>query len=217
MLRAAGYDGSQPFLDPFCGSGTLVIEAAHIARGIAPGRRRLVSGGAGFAFLRSPAHDPTAFQVWLSALDTATRARASAPLPPLVGTDLDAALLDRARRNATRAGVDEDVRLVRRDALDATPPGPGTLLVCNPPYGERLGEVDALGDLYAGFGDTLKQRFAGCTAWMLLGEKAHLARLRLNPTRRVVLFNGPIECRFVRLDLYDGSRRGAESPVETTD
>ncbi len=212
MLRAAGYDGTQPFLDPFCGSATLVIEAAHIARGVYPGRARLAPGAAGFAFLRARAHDPTAFQVWLSALDAATRARAAAPLPPIVGGDLDAALLDRARSNATRAGVADDVRLVRRDALESTPPGAGTLLVCNPPYGERLGEVDALGDLYAGFGDTLKQRFAGCTAWMLVGQKAHLARLRLNPARRVVLFNGPIECRFVRLDLYDGTLRGEAGP-----
>ena len=123
------------------------------------------------------------------------------------GGDSDARVLDRARRNATRAGVADDVRVVRRDALDAEPVGAGTLVVTNPPYGDRMGEVETLGGLYAAFGDTLKRRFAGSTAWLLVGHRDHLARLRLNPQRRYEVYNGPIECRFVRIDLYDGSLR----------
>ena len=207
LLRLTQYDGTQPLLDPFCGSGTFLVEAAQIARGVHPGRARLAPSGVGFAFTRARSHDPSAFARWLAALDDETRARASSPLSPILGGDSDARVLDRARRNATRAGVADDVRVVRRDALDAEPIGAGTLVVTNPPYGDRMGEVEALGGLYAAFGDTLKRRFAGSTAWLLVGHRDHLARLRLNPQRRYEVYNGPIECRFVRIDLYDGSLR----------
>lgn len=207
LLRLTGYDGTQPLLDPFCGSGTFLVEAAQTARGVHPGRARLAPGGAGFAFLRARAHDPSAFALWLAGRDGEARARAGIALPPIVGGDADARVLERARRNATRAGVADDVRVVRRDALDAEPVGVGTLVVTNPPYGDRMGELGALGDLYAAFGDALKRRFAGSTAWLLVGHRDHLARLRLNPQRRVEVYNGPIECRFVRIDLYDGSLR----------
>ncbi len=200
VLLLAGYDGTQPLLDPMAGTGTIAIEAALMATNSAPCLRRR------FACERWPVHAP--------ALLAAERQRASGERRPapfaIVAGDRDPRAVAAALRNAREAGVADAVDVVERDALDLTPPGPGTLIVCNPPYGERLGETGALTELYRGLGDAFKRRGTGATAWLLVGNPALAKAVGLRPSRRIVLFNGPIECRLLRYDLYEGSRERSE-------
>jgi putative N6-adenine-specific DNA methylase len=204
VLLLAGYDGAQPFLDPMAGTGTIAIEAALIATNSAPGLRRR------FACERWPLH--------AAALLDAERERAAGARRPapsaIVAGDRDVRAVAAARRNAREAGVADAVEVVERDALELTPPGPGTLIVSNPPYGERLGDAGDLTELYRGLGDAFKRRGAGATAWLLVGNPDLAKAVGLRPSRRIVLFNGPIECRLLRYDLYEGSRdRHEDGPL----
>lgn len=194
ILRLAGYDGERPLADPMCGSGTLAVEAALIATRTAPGLGRR------FAFERWPGVDPAPLR---RARERAIEARRTAPAP-ILASDADPRAVDAARRHARAAGVGEAVRVERRDVRDLDLP-PGWLVVANPPYGRRLGEVESLREVYAAIGDALKRGATGCTAWLLVGEPELARSIGLRTSRRVVLFNGPIECRLLRFDLYQGS------------
>jgi putative N6-adenine-specific DNA methylase len=158
MVLASGWRAERPFADPFCGSGTIAIEAAMIARRIAPGRHRA------FAFERWPSFDPAAWR--------ALRARAegevlAAAPGPIVAADRDAGAVAATRENAARAGVAADV-LVREAPLSAfEPPGERGTLVTNPPYGVRIGEETRLRDLYATLGRLARQRLDGWTLALL--------------------------------------------------
>lgn len=197
LLLLAGYDGSQPFLDPMCGSGTIAAEAALIATRTAPGHRRR------FSIERLPVHDRRLLATIRRRADDKRRQ----PPQPIAASDNDARILRWARQNLERAGVLAHVRLQREDFRQLTPPAHGALIVSNPPYGHRLGEVERLGPLYHELGDTLKRRAAGCTAWLLVGSGELAREIGLKTSRRIVLFNGPIECRFLRFDLYEGSKK----------
>jgi len=199
ILLLAGYDGSQPLLDPMTGTGTFAVEAALIATRTAPGLGRR------FAFERWPGCDRDRLQQLRTSLHGA---RVAAP-QPVVARDLDPRAVAAARRNAREAGVAAAVTVELGDAREPRPPGPGALIVANPPYGVRLGERADLAALYRALGDGLKRHAAGCSAWLLVGDPALAKEIGLRPTRRIPLFNGPIECRLLRYDLYEGSRRGA--------
>lgn len=152
FLRACGYDGAEPVLDPMCGSGTIPIEAAEIALGLAPGRAR------GFAFETLASFDAAA---WAALRAAATPRETTVRVH---GMDRDAGAVETSRANAARAGV-EGIAAFHRQPLSAFAPpadcaGPGLVLV-NPPYGERIGERDALFALYATLGRVLRERFAG--------------------------------------------------------
>ena len=205
VLLLAGYDGSQPFVDPMCGTGTIAIEAALVATRRAPGLHRRFACER-WRFL------PAAL---LREEREAARAQRRAARQPVVGSDHDPRAVDAARRNADAAGVADVVRVERRELAALEPPGPGALIVANPPYGVRLGDADELPELYRAIGDALKTRGAGCTAWLLVGDPALAGRIGLRPQRRIVLFNGPIECRLLRFDLYrgDGRRRDEDAPA----
>jgi putative N6-adenine-specific DNA methylase len=204
VLLLTGYDGSQPFLDPMCGTGTLAVEAALIATGSAPGL------GRSFACER-----------WAEASVTDVRelrAEAHRHRRParaaIVGSDIDSRAVAAGARNAQEAGVGAEVRFDQRDVRELSPPGEGAIIVANPPYGHRLGRDSDLASLYAEIGDALKRRAAGCTAWILVGDPELAKRIGLRPKRRVVLYNGPIECRLLGFDLVQGrlpARGGAEA------
>lgn len=197
LLLLADYDGARPLLDPMCGSGTLAAEAALIASRTAPGLERA------FAAERWPFHDPALLE------DEKRRARGLSRTPPAViaASDVDAKMVATTTRNLRRARQLRFVSIDRADVRDLKPPGPDTLIVANPPYGHRLGELEELRPLYRALGDALKQRAAGCTAWLLVGARELANEIGLKASRRIVVFNGPIECRFLRYDLYAGSRR----------
>jgi putative N6-adenine-specific DNA methylase len=199
-LLLAGYDGTAPFLDPMCGSGTIAIEAALIATGTAPGLQR------GFAFQRWWFHDPV---LWAGLVERARASSRRAPAP-IHASDVDEAAVRATGRHARRAGVGEWIEVQRRDARQFSLPGPGTVILTNPPYGERLGERDRLRPFYRELGDALKTRAVGATAWLLVGDRELAKEVGLRASRRIPLFNGPIECRLLRFDLFAGPapRRG---------
>lgn len=205
VLAATGWDAEAeeplPLVDPFCGSGTLVIEAAQRLLRLAPGRLRR------FAFERLLPHDAAR---WAAVRDEARAAERTWPAgraPRVYGSDVAFRMVDFARRNAARAGVLPAVELRGGDALQRRPPvaGPG-LLVLNPPYGERIGAAGVAGALGADeFWQQLaahwKRHWGGWTAWILSPDPGLPGRLRLKASRRVPLYNGPIECRLLRFDL----------------
>jgi 23S rRNA (guanine2445-N2)-methyltransferase / 23S rRNA (guanine2069-N7)-methyltransferase len=198
-----------PFLDPMCGSGTLPIEAAMMAAHIAPGRARPY-----FGFLGWRGHDAG---LWarLRAEAAEREIRDAKRLPPVHGYDAAAAAVRAALANVERAGLRGRVHVEKRELMRCEPvvvrgrsPRAG-ILVVNPPYGERLGEVEALGELYATLGDLLRRKFAGWTGYVLSGNPALSKRIGLRTTRRHVLYNGAIECRLLVYPI-------SSEPVRTT-
>ena len=203
MLMWSGYDGTGPILDPFCGSGTILIEAALMARHIAPGLLRL-RNGLGFAFQRWVEHPIGAFE----RLEGGLREEVLDSAPePILGADIDPGVLARARRNSERAQVRDCIKFARRDARETRPGAQAGHLVTNPPYGERLGEFNELMTLMSEFATTLKHFYTGWSAHILLSDPKLLKQLGLKPKRKRVVHNGPIECRLATIELYAGTRR----------
>jgi putative N6-adenine-specific DNA methylase len=199
VLLLAGYDGTAPFADPFCGSGTLCIEAALIASRTAPGLVRKSP----FGFERWPDFRDRTF----GRVTGEARAEVRRAPSPIRGTDSDGRALIAARDNAAAAGVAEMVRFDRRDARDFVPPGPRCLVVSNPPYGDHAGAGEDLAALYRGFGDALKKNAGGATACLLCGNPALAKCVGLRPSRRVPLWNGPMECRLLEYRMVEGEYR----------
>ena len=217
MLAAAGWQGRAEdgaLLDPCCGAGTIAIEAAQIACAIAPGLNRR------FAFERL-APWRTHLGEW-KALLAAARARIHASAVPIFAGDVSFRMTDFAVRNAERAGVKGAIEFKTADALQRAPPAPRGTLILNPPYGERIGAkgsgqggredfepgTGSSADFYAGLAAHWKRHYAGWTAWVLSPEPKLPSMMRLKESRRVPLWNGPIECRLLRFDMVAGSARG---------
>lgn len=198
LVALSGWQGDTPFLDPMCGTGTIAIEAALGALRVAPGLLR-----DGFAFQRWPGYRKG---VWEGLLREAHAARLPALPAPVVASDVSHSVLAMARENARRAGVAELIDFRQHAIAElAPPPGPGVLLF-NPPYGKRLGDVESLKGLYREIGDVMKKRCAGYSAFLFTGNLELAKSVGLKASRRIVLFNGPIECRLLRYELYRGSR-----------
>jgi putative N6-adenine-specific DNA methylase len=198
LLLLADYDGSRPLLDPMGGTGTFAAEAAMIATRLAPGLYRH------FAFERWPDHRQ---DLLVKARRDLEARRRPAPCP-IVSADHDPKALKVAKQNLGVAGVSDWVDVVLGEATTMETPGEESLIVINPPYGKRLGEAGALGGLYSALGDRLKAIGGNSTAWILAGNRELSKKIGLKASRRIPIFNGPIECRWMRFDLYEGSRRG---------
>jgi putative N6-adenine-specific DNA methylase len=216
MIAASGWaDGDEallPLYDPCCGSGTIAIEAAQIACNIAAGSLRR------FAFEK---YLPFQAHVW-SAIQAEARDNEIRPTPeqcPIVyGSDVAHRMVDFAERNAQRAGVAGLIEFRGGDALQRLPPcaGPGVMLV-NPPYGERI-EVAGVagreqahtengGEFFSQLSAHWKKHYPGWTAWVLTPDLKLPSKMRLKESRRVPMWNGPIECRLFRFDMVKGSAR----------
>jgi putative N6-adenine-specific DNA methylase len=188
MLAGAGYDPARPLVDPMCGSGTIAIEAALVARGLALGVTR------DFAAERWP---ETPADLWDHARrEAGANARPRAPAP-ILACDRDAGAIAAARENAARAGVEHDIefRVAPLSALEP-PPDPG-LLIANPPYGVRVGETKALRDLFARFGQVARTRCAGWRVALLSANRALEAQVRLPFEERFRTSNGGIPVRLM--------------------
>jgi 23S rRNA (guanine2445-N2)-methyltransferase / 23S rRNA (guanine2069-N7)-methyltransferase len=184
------------FVDPMCGSGTLAIEAAMIAADRAPGLDRKHYG-----FLKWAQHDP---KIWKSLVQEAMDREIQDPekLPKILGSDRDFQAINAARANVERAGLSDIIKIEKRDALEAEATGPKGLIVLNPPYGERMGDVEELKPLYKGIGDTFKKKFQGWGGYVFTGSPDLAKVVGLKASRRFVLFNGALECRLLKYDLY---------------
>jgi len=187
----------ESFYDPFCGSGTLLLEAAGIAQQRAP-----ALGRESFGFVGWSGHQP---DVWRELQEEARAKLLPIEEIPnlLAGGDVDRRSIRDARANFSRLGVASLVEVVKGDMRSLAPPpdAPPGLLVANPPYGERLGDPEALMGLYQEFGDRLRREFLGWHAGVIVANKFHAGALGLKPSARRPVFNGPIECRFLEFPI----------------
>ena len=212
LLALSGWTPSAPLADLFCGSGTIVIEAASIAAKRPPGLDRR------FAFEQLKGFDSHA---WRRLKDGARAAIADAAPANLVGSDISTRVIDQAIANAKLAGLQawlDDGRLHFNavDARVAVPSAETGMIVTNPPYGEQSAPRSAsVGDMMRNVGDRLKQNFAGWEAWFLSSDRQLPRQMRLQETRKAVLFNGPIECRFFRFELVAGGYRPRASAAKS--
>lgn len=189
LLLGAGWDQRTPLVDPFCGSGTIPIEAALIARRIAPGRNRA------FRFLNWPTFDPAAWERVRTRAQEAERPSAGVVI---VGSDRSRWALRAATANAGRAGVASDVQFERAEVPEVhPPPGEPGWLITNPPYGVRLGERDELRQLYTDLGSVLRERFAGWHVGMLSTDHRLDSQLRIPLLERFRTSNGGIRVHFL--------------------
>ena len=195
ILQLTGWKPEEALLDPMCGGGTLLIEAAAMARGRAPGAKR------SFAFEQLAAHDAALWE------RVKREAHGEETAPCLYGSDIDAKALSAARRNLAEAGVERWVTLERADVLERLPPASTGVMVMNPPYGERMGSTEELARFYPRLGDALKQRFAGWRCYIFTADLRLPQLIRLQPARRIPLWNGALECRLYEFRIVAGSHR----------
>jgi putative N6-adenine-specific DNA methylase len=204
LLMLAGWTPEVPLLDPFCGSGTIAIEAALMASHRAPGLDRR------FGFERLAGFDAAAWRELkaqaMAAIDDSVAAR-------IAGADISTRVVETARGNARLAGLQawlEDGRLsfAAGDARAAQPVAAGGMIVTNPPYGEQSAPKSAtVPALMRNFGDRMKESFAGWTAWLLSADRDLPRQMRLHETRKTVLYNGALECRLFRFEMVAGQYR----------
>ena len=198
--QAVRSEGAADFalLDPMCGSGTLPIEAAQIAAEIAPGLARDY-----FGFLGWLGHVPA---VWKRLLVEAEerQIRDRKRLPKIVGYDGDFRVVRTAIANVERAGLRQMIHIEKRDFSACERIAEQGIFVVNPPYGERLGEVEELRGLYGALGDAMKNKFHGWEGYVFTASPELAREVGLKPARRTVLFNGALECRLLRYELFRG-------------
>ena len=204
LVALSGFDGSTPFVDPMCGSGTIVAEAAMVAANQPPGLHRE------FGFQRWPDFDAGAWsgirQQALNELRT--------PAHPIVGADIDELTVRLAEITLDRAGLRKYVTFYTGPFQQLIVPPPtapeeGGTMIMNPPYEMRMQTGDIEG-LYAEIGDTLKQHWQGYSAWIISGNPDAVKSVGLRTTRKIPLMNGPVEVRYCRYDLYEGSKKNVE-------
>ncbi|MBD0363515.1 MAG: RNA methyltransferase [Coleofasciculus sp. C3-bin4] len=194
LLDMAEWEPSLPFLDPLCGSGTLPLEASLKALNIAPGLFRMQ-----FAFERWPDFDEA---LWEQLLKEAENSEISELKVPIVGSDRDSDILKQARINAQQCGLADKVKFTQTELSQVEAPADSGVIICNPPYGERIGDAKELGDLYKLLGDVFKQRFKGWTAFVLTGNKELAKRVGLKASRRIPVYNGALACTLLKYELY---------------
>ncbi len=198
LIRLSGWKPGEPFLDPMCGAGTILVEAAEMALDLAPGRDRA------FGFEKLTRFDAAA---WGRLRDKA-RARGKAPVPLSIhGSDLYGRMLDQAKANLKEMGLEGVVQLKQANLLELSAPAPTGFIVTNPPYGVRIGEKEALDKFYPELGHLLKQKFAGWNAYIFSGDPDLPKLIRLAATKRTPLYNGAIECRLYEYRIVAGANR----------
>ncbi|MGH8667092.1 MAG: THUMP domain-containing class I SAM-dependent RNA methyltransferase [Burkholderiales bacterium] len=208
ILQIAGWHPHAPLLDPMCGGGTFLLEAATIALGIAPGTNR------GFAFERLSTYDA---RLWREVRETADAARQPLGPLPIHGSDHDRKAVNATRDALRRAGIEAAVSLQQIDILEASAPAPNGILVANPPYGVRIGEQEALAAFYPKLGDRLKRHFAGWRCCFFTADTRLPKLIGLKPARRTPLYNGALECRLYAFDIVSGSMRARSRTVAQAD
>jgi putative N6-adenine-specific DNA methylase len=203
LLRLAHWQPGMTLLDPMCGGGTIVMEAALMALDIAPGLKRTVG------FQKLGWYDgPT----WQRIKQSAQR-RARAPVAVAIhASDNDPIALGHCIANFEAAGLAPALVVERADALARTAPDDVGIIVSNPPYGVRLADEDALAEFYPLLGDALKRRFSGWTAYLLSADPRLPKLIGLKASRRTVLYNGALECRLLEYRMVAGSARSRPAP-----
>ena len=202
IIRLSGWQPGTPLIDPMCGSGTFLIEAAQMALNIAPGAGREF----GFQRLKN-------FQLgaWKDMLDAAMDAEKPAEFAEIYGSDISPVSVRAALANLDRAGLLPAVKLSSGDILEIEAPprreDQAGIMIANPPYGERLSEQDELAAFYPQLGSALKRNFAGWNCYLLTADMRMPKLMRLTPSKKTPLYNGAIECRLFEFKMVAGSNR----------
>ena len=205
MILLSGWDKKSTFIDPMCGSGTLLIEAGLMARNIPPGIFK----------------DHFGFQKWKNynaALWEKIREEAKANIKEseakIIGGDAVFRVIEKARNNITRAGLDGDIIITNKRFEEHKPSDEGGTVIINPPYGERL-EMEDINGFYKLIGDTLKKNFTGYDVWIISSNKEAMKKIGLAASKRLIVWNGPLECKFHKFEMYRGTKdpRKMEQPT----
>ena len=203
IIRLSGWQPGMPLLDPMCGSGTFLTEAAQMALNIAPG-----AGGRSFGFPRLKNFQ---LGVWKDMLDEAMDAEKPAAFAGIYGSDISPVSVRAALANLDRAGLLPAVKLSSGDILEIEAPvrdeGETCIMIANPPYGERLSEQEELAAFYPQLGSALKRNFAGWNCYLLTADMRMPKLMRLTPSKKTPLYNGAIECRLFEFKMVAGSNR----------
>lgn len=196
LIKLSGWKCNTNFLDPMCGSGTILIEAGLIAFNIAPGLKR------SFGFQNWKDYDET---LWTSLLGEALTKKRDFN-HKILGSDLSEDAIEVAADNIENAGLEDDIRIRKVSVLDRTrPDGDAGIIVMNPPYGERIGERVEL--LYKMIGSKLKSDFEGYDVWIISSNKDALKQVGLQTSRKMTVYNGGLECKFQKYEMYRGSKK----------
>jgi putative N6-adenine-specific DNA methylase len=196
LVKLSDWDTVTPLFDPMCGSGTLLIEAAMLAKNMPAGFFREEWG-----FMKWKDFDPV---LWAKVKEEAN-VLISETRPQMHGSDRAERAIESARENLKFTNLYEDITLEVKSFEDSNPPFEKGFIISNPPYDERLQIEDSL-VFYKMIGDTLKRKYAGYTAWMISSDLETIKFIGLRPSRRIPVFNGPLECRFIKFDLFEGKK-----------
>jgi putative N6-adenine-specific DNA methylase len=193
-VQWTGWKGEVPLIDPLCGSGTLPLEASLMALGIAPGLFR-----ESFGFQTWPNFDAA---LWDDLCQEADASHGGELKTLIWGCDRDESVIQQAQGNAERCGLADQIQFFVQELEDLAAPADQGYILCNPPYGERLGQDENLAVFYRQLGDVLKQRFKGWTAFVLSGNKDLARTIGLKSAQRWAVHNGSIPCQWMKYELY---------------
>ena len=198
ILKLSGWQVGTPLLDPMCGSGTFLLEAAMVALDMAPGYKR------SFGFETLNNFEPT---TWSKLKNMAASKVKPVTFQKIYGSDIDLRAVRIAKKNLEDAGLLAAVQLSQQDIVNLLPPAESGVMVANPPYGVRIGEDEELTQLYPKIGESLKRKFAGWNTYFLTNDLRMPKLMRLTPSKRTPLYNGPLECRLFEIKMVAGSNR----------
>jgi 23S rRNA (guanine2445-N2)-methyltransferase / 23S rRNA (guanine2069-N7)-methyltransferase len=184
-------------IDPMCGSGTIPIEAALMAADIAPGLARTHWGFTGWL-----GHVPKIWERLLAEARDRAQAGLAGKLPRIVGYDEDFRAVRVALQNLEKAGLRGKIHVEKRELSACDPVSEAGLIILNPPYGERMGDIERLQSLYTQIGDTFKKRFKNWQGYVLTSSPELMKSIGLKASRKIVIYNGALECRFLKYELY---------------
>jgi putative N6-adenine-specific DNA methylase len=199
VVLATGWSGNGNFINPMCGSGTLAIEAAFVGLDRAPG---LLRGNYGFMHLKG--FDESSWKVLRRKTRAASKDQSNGRI---IATDISQQAVEAAKKNAMTAGVERFIEFGVCDFSETPVPNGGGVVLLNPEYGERMGEIERLKEIYKCIGDFFKKRCQGYKGYLFTGNLDLAKRVGLRTNRRILFYNGPIECRLLEYDLYEGSRK----------
>ena len=200
LVLLTGWDRRSNFIDPMCGSGTILIEAALIANNIPPGYYREA-----FGFQRWEKFMPFDEELWNTIFDASIN-KITNHTQTIIGGELSPNVAKKAKENCKLAKVEDVVSIRNCDMKDFDVPAGKGVVVINPPYGERMVK-DNIEELYKMMGDTFKQKFSGYDCWILSSNMEAFKRVGLRPSRKITLFNGQLECKFLKYEMYSGTKK----------
>lgn len=203
IIALSGWDKQKNIVDPMCGSGTFSIEAAMIACNMAPGRLRH------FGFEKWTDFDAKLLEFLKKEADSAI----VAPICKIYGSDIDSRSVEIAISNAENAKVGKYIQYKQMDFLNSDIQASNSVIFLNPPYGERLKEREEIIPFYQQIGTQLKHHYENCEAWIISGNIEALKFIGLRPSRKIRLFNGPIECKLQKYELFRGKKGGEQNPA----